>query len=284
MLFTIFQGAIDALNEKEFQTIKNVCVNRADQADKQLYTSMRSASNSKHLFAALSAPYCNWMCIEFLETIAASYSCIRNSSLLKLIENYSNIIFSKRLREVWDFIPYYSIKDKYYAKLTGIFDDKDPDDLTVEELNRRKPKLAKEIAIHIAVIRIQSLQISWLIPTDKVYQTYLSFLTVPQQLRKDSLVKFGSWIAHLPHCVLQEEHKRFGWFQHTQYNTYMAYVCLCYTVHMCALYRNTVIFYIIDWLLSWTVVEGHKCGFTGWRFVFCWTINYSETKYYFGWS
>ena len=147
------------------------------------------------------------MCIEYLETIAYAY---KNDSLLNLIKNYSQVIFSKPLRKVWNYVPFYSVKDKYYSELTAIFEDKDPDNLTVEELNQRKPQLAKEIAMLITVVRIQSLLISWLIPTSKVYQTYLSFLTIPQQLRNDSLVKFGNWTAHLPQLVLHEQQKKFG--------------------------------------------------------------------------
>ena len=194
------------MSDKEFKRIKNACVTRTDQADERLCSSLRRASNSEHLFEAL-APYCNWMCIEYLETIAYAY---KNDSLLNLIKNYSQVIFSKPLREVWNYVPFYSVKDKYYTELTAIFEDKDPDNLTVEELNRRKPQLAKEIAMLITVVRIQSLLISWLIPTSKVYQTYLSFLTVPQQLRNDSLVKFGNWMAYLPQFILQEQQKKFG--------------------------------------------------------------------------
>ena len=147
------------------------------------------------------------MCIEYLEAIAYAY---KNDSLSNLIKNYNDVIFSKTLREVWDYVPFYSVKDRYYYELKAIFKDKDPNDLTVKELNQRKPQLAKEIAMLITVVRIQSLLISWRIPTNRVYQTYLSFLTVPQQSRKDILVKFGNWIAYLPQIVLKEQQKKFG--------------------------------------------------------------------------
>ena len=209
MLFSIFNKAINALNNEEFQTIKKCCLSRTDRADKQLYNSLHHASDSEQLFEAL-APCCNWMCIEFLETIAASYIPIKDNSLYRLIQNYSSVIFSKKLREIWNFLPYYTVKKKYYTEMTAIFDDKDPEDLTVEELNQRKPELAKEIAYHITVIRTQSLLISWLIPTNKVYQMYLRFLTISQKSRKDCLIKFGNWTAYLPCCVLCEEQKKFG--------------------------------------------------------------------------
>ena len=194
------------MNAKEFQRIKNACITRADRTDERLCKSLRQASNSEHLFETL-APHCNWMCIEYLEAIAFAY---KNDNLLNLVEKYSSVIFSKRLREVWNCVPFYSVKDNYYAKLTAIFDDKDPDDLTIEELNQRKPQLAKEIAMLITVVRIQSLLISWLIPTSEVYQMYLSFLTIPQESRGDILVKFGNWIAYLPQRVLEKQQIKFG--------------------------------------------------------------------------
>ena len=194
------------MNENEFKSIKIACVTRADQADKQLCKSLKDASNNGDLLEAL-APYCNWMCIEYLETIAYSY---KNDSLTVLIKSYSEVIFSKPLREVWNHIPFYSVKEKYYTELEAIFGDKNPDDLTVKELYQRKPQLAKDIAMFITVVRIQSISITWLIPTNMVYQIYLSFLTVSHQSRNDTLVKFGNWMAYLPQLVLQEQQRKFG--------------------------------------------------------------------------
>ena len=96
------------------------------------------------------------------------------------------------------------MRDKYYSKLKTSFSDKDPDNLTVEELIKTKPQLAKDIAMCIAVVEEGSLVVTWLIPTDELYQAYLSFLTVPQQSRMDELVQFGNWMAYLPKNVLQE--------------------------------------------------------------------------------
>ena len=183
--------------------VRNACVARADE---RLCNSLKLASNSGYLFGAL-APYCNWMCIEYLETIAYAS---QNDSLLDLIEKYREDIFSRPLHKVWNCVPFYSVKDEYYTQLTALFGDEDPDNLTVEELNRRKPKLAKEIAMLITVVHKQSLLITWLIPTNKAYQLYLSFLTIPQESRNDILIKFGSWVAYLPRFVLQEQQRKFG--------------------------------------------------------------------------
>ena len=82
--------------------------------------------------------------------------------------------------------------------------------MTVQQLLDSEPQLTRKIALLIAVVQAESLLISWLIPTDEVYQAYLSFLAVPCRKRIDSYVQFGNWLAHLPECVLEEEWKRLG--------------------------------------------------------------------------
>ena len=208
-LFSIFQTVISALNDDEFQMIKNACM---AQADESLCSLFHSAPNSHCLFRILAENklYCNWIHVNFLEIIAYARAHV-NHHLKNLIKNYKKAIFSKPLHEVWSCLPNYSLRDKYYTELQGTFDDEDLDNVTVEELFKKiTPDLAKEIEMVIAVVQKNSLVVSWLIPTNKVYEAYLSFLTVPQQSRTDRLFEFGIWIAYLPQCVLAEEQRRFG--------------------------------------------------------------------------
>ena len=208
-LYSIFQIAINALKDDYFYVIKNACVS---QAGEPLHSLLRCASNSHCFFEAFSDNYiyCNWINLMFLEIIANSYV---NDSLVKLIKDYKQAIFSKSLQDVWRFLPhYYSVKDeidKHYSELQQKL-DRNPDNMTIQELLDSEPKLTIEIGLLLAVVKINSLLISWLIPTDDVYQAYLSFLTVPQQERIDKFIQFGNWMAHLPECVLQEEQKRLG--------------------------------------------------------------------------
>ena len=164
---------------------------------------MKRATDSCRLFEILADnnKYCNWMNVSFLKAMAIACG---NENLQSLIENYTDVIYSKPLREVWSCIPHYSVRDKYYSELKVTFGDKDPDNMTVEELIKSRPQLAKEIVMLIAVVKEGSLMVTWLIPTDELYQAYLSFLTVPQQSRMDKLVKFGNWMAYLPKNMLQK--------------------------------------------------------------------------------
>ena len=201
-LFAICLKATNA-SSKEFKTIRTLCVS---QTSEPLRSLIKSATNTQDLFDILAADnkYCNWMNVSFLKTIAIA---IGNKQLQSLIEDYKAMIYSKTLREVWSYIPHYSVKDKYYSELKATFGDKDPDNVTVEELMQSKPQVAKEIALLIAVVQEYSLVVTWHIPTNELYQAYLSFLTVPQQLRKDELIQFGTWTAYLPQNVLQKYNK-----------------------------------------------------------------------------
>ena len=209
-LFSVCQKVIKVSNE-EFKTIKNSCVARAS---KHFGGLIKRAPDTHCLFEILADnnKYCNWMNVSFLNTMAIACG---NKHLQLLIKNYKDVIYSKKLREVWNCFPHYSVRGKYYSKLQATFGDKDPDNMTVEELVKSEPQLAKEIGMFIAVVQCNSLLVTWLIPTDEVYQTYLSFLTVPQQSRKDELVQFATWMAYPPQNVMNRYEKEIdcGWLK-----------------------------------------------------------------------
>ena len=200
-LFTICQK-VAKVSSEEFKTIRNSCV---AQASEPLRGLIKRTTDTHCLFEILADnnKYCNWINVRFLKVIATACG---NKQLQSLIEDYTDVIYSKTLREVWHCIPHCSVRDQYYSELKATF-DKDPDNMTVEELMMSKPQLAKKIAMLIAVIQWESLLVTWLIPTDEVYQAYLSFLTVPQQSRKDELIQFGTWMAYPPQNVLQKFEK-----------------------------------------------------------------------------
>ena len=207
-LFYVCQKAI-RVSKENFKTIRNSCVARASEPLRGL---IKRTSDTHCLFEILADnnKYCNWMNVSFLKVIAIACG---NEKLQSLIENYTDVIYSKPLREVWDCIPHYSVRDKYYSELKATFGDKDPDNMTVEELKKSRPQLAKEIAMLIAVVEEGSLLVTWLIPTNELYQAYLSFLTVPHQLRQDELIQFDTWMAYLPQDILQRYGKEIncGW-------------------------------------------------------------------------
>ena len=211
-LFSVCQKVILRVSKENFKTIRNSCVARASEPLRGL---LKRATDTDCLFEILADnnEHCNWMNVRLLKVIAIACG---NKKLQSLIENYTSVIYSKTLRKVWNKIPQYSsIRDKYYSELKVTFGDKGPDNVTVKELIESKPHLAKEIAIAIliGVVQENSLLVTWLIPTNELYQAYLSFLTVPQQLRQDELIQFGNWMAYLPQEVLHRYAKEIncGW-------------------------------------------------------------------------
>ena len=173
------------------------------RASQKLSDQIKRTQDTDSLFQvfAENKAYCNWMNIRFLEVIANTSG---NRKLVTLVKNYKDVIYSKTLREVWDCIPYHTVRTKYYSKLQATFDGKDPDNVTIEQLKRYcEPYLIKDIAMLIAIIEEGSLIITFHIPTDEVYHTYLSALMLPQELRLDSYLQIGDWIVHQPHQVLQ---------------------------------------------------------------------------------
>ena len=146
--------------------------------------------------------YFNWMSVEYLQTMAAASG---NETLKDVIKSYSDVVLSKTLGEIWNLIPsFHQTKTKYYSKVKAKFHGKDPDDITVEDLKKYKPKFAKEIALHIMVIERGSLIITWSILSEDAYQAYLLALSIPQESRNDDLLQIGPWVIFHPQFVIQK--------------------------------------------------------------------------------
>ena len=201
-LFSRLQKEIKSY--EDFLIIKNACVARANQKLSKEIKGTQDINSFFQLFAE-NKPHCNWLNIRFLEVIAIASG---NSKLKSIVHKYKKAIYSKTLREVWGHIPYHTVRTKYYSTLQAKFDGKDPDNMTVEQLKKMcEPYLVKDIAMLITIIEEDSLRITWLIPTNAVYQAYLSSLMIPQESRLDSYLQIGDWIAYHPLHVLHNLHK-----------------------------------------------------------------------------
>ena len=194
-LVCMLQQSLDISNNK-FQVVKNSCLFRADEPLSKL---IKTSQNIHDLFEVLAQNhlYCNWMEVRFLKAAVAG-----RPELLALIEKYMNAVYSKSLGEVWNYIPHYSVRNKYYSVLKAEYGE-DPDNMTVEQLLKHNQKIANEIGVLIMEVQKGSLIIKFAVQTNKVYQAYLSFLTLSQQLRSDRVVQIGTWVIHCPHFVLQ---------------------------------------------------------------------------------
>ena len=200
-------------NESLFPIIKSRCVSRARPG--KMKDAIKATCDSNSLFQLLddNNMYCNWMNIKFLETIATAMAATTGNNMLeRLIKDYKETIYSRTLRQVWDSVPaYHKVRSKYYSKLQTVFNNKDPDNVTVKEvLTQCKPQLVKSIALDIMEIGEGSLKISWLIATNDVYEAFLCLLVVPQELRRDDFLQVGAWVVHHPQSVLLDQHQNYG--------------------------------------------------------------------------
>ena len=190
----------------DFMIIRNACVARASHKLNEQIKKTQDTDGLFQLFAENKA-YCNWMNIRFLEVMANASG---SSRLVNLVKNYKEVIYLKTLREVWDCIPYHTVRTKYYSRLQVKFDGKDPDNVTIEQLMRYcEPYVVRDIAMLIGVIEEESLKVTWLIPTVEVYNFYLAALMLPEESRIDSYLQIGDWIVLHPLNVLQSLHKEY---------------------------------------------------------------------------
>ena len=110
-LFSRFQKEVR--EHHDFVDVKTACVTRANE---KLTAEIKKTQDTNSLFQLLAEnkAHCNWLNIRFLEVIA---TVTGNSKLNGLIVSYKDAIYSKTLHEVWDQIPYCTVRTKYYSTL-----------------------------------------------------------------------------------------------------------------------------------------------------------------------
>ena len=205
MLFDKFQTEISkATYVTHFRLIKRMCLLTANDSFKPCIEQVQSMESLLDLLA-VNRLHCNWIKIGFLEDIA---QVSRSKELTNLLKDYKAVIFSKKLSEIWASRPHQHVCNKYYKKLTTIFNDKNPENTTVEEVR----DCCGHVDLDDFIIEFchKCLSLTWLIPTDKVYQQFLSVLTVPQESRQENFLEIGTWIVHHPQSVLQKLKAEFG--------------------------------------------------------------------------
>ena len=250
--FIVLTSKLQAkIKQSHFAIVKGRCLSRARPGP--LKTAIRETHDIDSLFLLLdeNGMCSNWMNIQFLEAMAyAVDAASNNSSLTRLVEEYKDAIFSRTLRQVWDAIPSYNqVRSKYYSELQTVFCDKDPDNVTIKEVQTKcKPELKKNLALDIMYIEEGSLKILWLIATSDVYQTFLSLIAVPQEDRNDDYLKVGAWVVYHPHSVLLE-------LRNVNGQCMNQYSIICDNLYLCMIFTAMVstssllIGYYYGWLL-----------------------------------
>ena len=194
------------VTESQLQIIKARCIAVTDGAFRECIKN--EAETVDNFFTLLSehTMYCNWMNIRLVEVIATAS---RNKKLEDLVSNYRKEIYSRTLKQVSEYTPQHYTKTKHYKEVKMKI-SKSPDNGTVGELIKYNCLFANKIASLYISITANCISITWLVPTDKVYELFLFALTIPQQSREDDFLQIGSWIVYQPQFVLQELKKKYG--------------------------------------------------------------------------
>ena len=148
------------------------------------------------------------MNIEYPCTIA---SAVGNAKLQAVLRNYKEVILSKTLGQIWNSLPsFHKTRTKFCEKVRAVFRGENPDNVKVQDLQRREPKLAEKIAMHIMQIDKGSLTITWCISAEDKYKAYLLSLGIPQEQRNDDFLQIGTWVVFHPQSVICEFKKFHG--------------------------------------------------------------------------
>ena len=193
---------IEELRKDDFEAIKIICQLRAS---KELKNKISKITDIYKFFKLLTDNplYFNWMNVECLSTLASG-----NAKLQTVLRNYTDVILSKTLGEIWNSLPlFYKTRTKFIEKVRAEFHGENPDNVKVQGLQNRKPKLAEKIAMHIMQIDKGSLTITWCISTEEKYKAYLLGLGIPQEQRNDDFLQIGTWIVFHPQSVIRELEK-----------------------------------------------------------------------------
>ena len=165
-----------------FSNIQRSCIEQINtpngaQLPPELVTRVKACENVTKLFEVLAdSAYWSWVDIRLLKVMAAASGLVE---AIKLISDYSKIIFSKRLIDLLPNAPSKEVKEEYYTKIVTKL-NKNPNNMTVADLLEFQSQLEKvllDIKDGICILEHLEggcIEVHWYIPTnyaDGAYQT-----------------------------------------------------------------------------------------------------------------
>ena len=170
------------LDKTDFSNIQRSCIEQINtpngaQLPPELVTRVKSCENVTKLFKVLAdSAYWSWVDIRLLKVMAAASGLVE---AIKLISNYRNIIFSKKLIDLLPNAPNKNVKEEYYTKIVSKL-NKNPNSMTVADLLEFQSQLEKvlldikEGTCVLEHLEEGCIEVHWYIPTncaDGAYQT-----------------------------------------------------------------------------------------------------------------
>jgi len=155
----------------------------------------------------ISSPYCNWMNVRLLEKMVA-FSCEVEAE--QLITKYKKIVFSKKVKDVLQYIPNLEVSKDYYIKVREKW-KKDLEDITVEDIANHWVQLESIFAIDKNEILLNNLikgcvEINWFISINLVSHARLSAFKYWSDLEDVSHLSIGDHVIKNNQLEFTEEH------------------------------------------------------------------------------
>ena len=163
------------LSKVEFPLLRRACIENAGRPGgvtlpKDLEESIWDSDSLSNLFDVLcKTPYWNWMNIKMLGKMARASHLDAAS---KLIQQYRDEVFSRKVMEVLQQIPSPRISDNYYTKVKEKW-NKNLDDLTVNDVVNHWSEVEQIFNVEEPTILLDhlldgSVEIYWLVPTELI--------------------------------------------------------------------------------------------------------------------
>ena len=162
-------------NHADFDIVRRSCVSAADLKAETI-TAIMSSKNFKELFnlLAFETPYWSWVDIRLLDAMVTASGI---QATVKLIDNYTEIIYGKKLKDVLPNILNKKLKEDYYTRIVSKI-DMNPDDITVAVLLNYRSDLEKVIMditkgrLVLENVKDGCIEVYWYIPTSYVNTAY----------------------------------------------------------------------------------------------------------------
>ena len=170
------------LEHAKFPPVRRACITQMSnpggaKLSQNLIEKIANTQNIDDLFDLLIfSPYWSWIDIRILEVMVVASD---NHQAVQLLNNYKNVVFSKKLIDLLPNAPSKDVKEKYYAIVVTKV-NKDPNTMTVADL------LEFQYQLEVVIMDIQNgvcilehlekgcIEIYWYIPTscaDGAYQS-----------------------------------------------------------------------------------------------------------------
>ena len=170
------------LEHAKFLPVRRACIAqirnpRGAKLSENLTEQISKTQNIDDLFDLLIvSPYWSWIDIRILEVMVVASD---NPQAVQLLNNYKDVVFSKKLIDLLPNAPSKEVKEEYYAKVVTKV-NKDPNTMTVADL------LEFQYQLEVVIMDIQDgvcilehlkkgcIELHWYIPTSCVDGAYQS--------------------------------------------------------------------------------------------------------------